>query len=284
MPAILERIIGIVLTLTAAIGLVLNIGALIFIPGIEATAQTSIRDTIMVLDTTLTTTTEGLDVVTESLDNAQTTLTAVADTTRTVGITINDTRPAVQVVRDLSATALPQTIAGTRSALQVASASAAGIDAVLLSLAGLNVFGAELGVEYDPDTSLAASLTEVDASLAPLESSFTDISTSLETADGNLAEVNTQITSVADSLGQFDATITQAKTVTAQYRTVVAQQQQVLRTLETQILPGVTWGVRGIIALLIWLAVAQLGLLAQGIEMIGRSGRRMDHKPVGDLA
>lgn len=284
MPAILERIIGIVLAITAAVGLVLNIGALIFIPGIEATAQTSIRNTITVLDTTLTTTTDGLDVVTGSLDNAQSTLSAVADTTRTVGRTINDTRPAVQVVRDLSATALPQTIAGTRSALQVASASAAGIDAVLLSLAGLNILGTSIGIEYDPETSLSTSLTEVDASLAPLEDSFTDMAISLETADGNLADVNTQIIRVADSLGQFDTTITQAKNVTAQYRTVVAQQQQVVQTLETQVLPGVTWGIRGVMALLIWLAVAQLGLLAQGIEMIGRSGRRMDNKPVGDLA
>ncbi len=284
MPAILERIIGIVLAITAAVGLVMNIGALIFIPGIEQTAKLSINNTITVLDTTLTTTTDGLDVVTGSLDSAQTTLSAVEDTTRTVARTINDTRPAVQVVRDLSADALPQTISGTRSALQVASASAAGIDTVLLALADINILGTTIGVEYNPETSLSSSLAEVDASLALLEESFTDISTSLETADGNLADVNTQITGVADSLALFDVTIAQAKNVTAQYRNVVAQQQQVMETLETQVLPGVTWGVRGVMALLIWLAVAQLGLLAQGIEMIGRSGRRMDNKPVGDLA
>lgn len=283
MPAFLERIIGVVLTLVAGIGLIVNIAALVFLPGLEATIQAQLANTVTVLNSTLVTTTQGMDVVTLSLDNAQDTLGAVEGTTRSVGVTLADTIPAVGAVSDLAENSLPDTIAGTREAMQVAADSAAGIDVVLAALADVNILGAGLGITYDPETSLAASLNRVNESLEPLESSFDEIATSLSTAEGNLQEVNVQITGVADSLAQFDSTVDQAKDVTAQYKNVIVQQQQVLQTVETQVLPGVRYGLWAIMALLGWLAVAQLGLLAQGLEMIGRSGRRMANKPVGDL-
>jgi hypothetical protein len=285
MPALLERIIGIVLTIAATLGLVLNVAALIFLPGVEQAATATIASTLGVVDSSLTTTTQALDVATGALDNTQGSLVAVEGTTRAIAQTVDDTRPVISVVSDLTATSLPQTISGTRGALQVAANSAAGIDLVLASLASVNILGADLGLpEYDPETSLSASLAEVDASLAPLEDSFGDIAVSLAATDGNLAEVNTQMVAVADSLAQFDGTITDAKSVTTQYKTVVVQQQQVLQTLNTQIPVAVLWGVRGFMVLLAYLLIAQIGLLAQGLEMIGRSGRRLAGKPVGELA
>lgn len=284
MIGLLERIIGIVLTLAATVGLVLNIAALIFLPTIEQSAALTIGNTLSVVDSSLVTTTDAMDVATGALDNTQIALGSVEGTTRAVAQTVNDTRPVIQVVTDLTSTSLPQTIAGTRSALQVAAASATSIDVVLAGLSAVNVFGADLGLpEYDPETSLASSLTEINDNLAPLEDSFTDIAVSLETADGNLSDVNTQMVAVADSLGNFDTTITDAKLVTGQYKIVLVQQQQVLQTLNTQIPLAVTWGVRGVMVLLAYLLIAQIGLLSQGLEMIGRSGRRMAGKPIGDL-
>lgn len=284
MPAILERIIGIILTLAATVGLVLNVAALVFLPTIEQSAALTIANTLTVVDSSLVTTTDALDVATGALDNTQIALDSVEGTTRAVALTVNDTRPVIQVVSDLTATSLPQTIAGTRSALEVAAASATSIDVILASLGAVNVAGFDLGLpEYDPETSLSASLTEINDNLAPLEDSFSDIAVSLETADGNLSTVNTQMVAVADSLSNFDTTITDAKTVTGQYKIVLVQQQQVLQTLNTQIPVAVTWGVRGVMVLLAYLLIAQVGLLSQGIEMIGRSGRRMAGKPVGEL-
>lgn len=284
MPALLERIIGIVLTLAATVGLILNVAALIFLPNIEQTAAQTIGSTLTVVDSSIATTTQALDVATGALDNTQIALDSVEGTTRAVAQTVDDTRPVIQVVSDLTSTSLPQTIAGTRSALDVAAASATSIDVVLASLSAVNILGADLGLpDYDPETSLSASLTEINDNLAPLEESFGDIAVSLETADGNLSTVNTQMVAVADSLGNFDTTITDAKNVTGQYKVVLVQQQQVLQTLNTQIPISVTWGVRGVMVLLAYLLIAQIGLLSQGLEMIGRSGRRMAGKPVGEL-
>jgi hypothetical protein len=284
MPAILERIIGIILTLAATIGLVLNIAALVFLPTIEQTAALTIGNTLTVVDSSLVTTTQALDVATGALDNTQISLDSVEGTTRAVAVTLNDTRPVIQEVSNLTANSLPQTIAGTRNALEVAATSAEAIDAVLLGLGAVNVLGVDLGLPaYDPQTSLSASLAEINDSLAPLENSFDNVSLSLALADNNLGEVNTQMVAVADSLGNFDTTITDAKAVTGQYKVVLVQQQQVLQTLNNQIPLAVTWGIRGFMVLLAYLVIAQVGLLSQGLEMIGRSGRRMAGKPVGEL-
>jgi len=284
MPALLERIVGIILTLAATIGLVLNVAALVFLPTIEQSAVLTIGNTFTVVDSSLVTTTQAMDVATGALENTQVSLDAIEGTTRSVAQTVADTRPVLQQVSDLTSTALPQTISGTRGALQVAATSATAIDAVLAGLSAVNIFGADLGLpEYNPETSLAASLSEVDASLAPLEDSFNNVALSLQIADNNLADVNTEMVAVADSLRNFDSTITDAKTVTGQYKVVIVQQQQVLQTLNTQIPVAVTWGVRGVMVLLAYLVIAQVGLLSQGIEMIGRSGRRMAGKPVGEL-
>lgn len=284
MPAILERIIGIILTLAATIGLILNVAALIFLPTIEQTAAATIGSTLVVVDSSLDTTTQALDVATGALDNTQLSLDSVEGTTRAVAVTINDTRPVIQEVSNLTATSLPQTIEGTRNALGVAATSAEAIDAVLIGLGAVNVLGVDLGLPaYDPDTSLSASLADINDNLAPLEDSFDNVSLSLAVADNNLEEVNIQMVAVADSLGNFDATITDAKNVTNQYKVVLVQQQEVLQTLNNQIPLAVTWGVRGFMVLLAYLLIAQVGLLSQGLEMIGRSGRRMAGKPVGEL-
>jgi hypothetical protein len=283
MPPMMERVLGIILTLAAIFGLILNVAALIFLPAIEQSAVQTIGNTLFVVDNSLVTTTQALDVATGALDNTQVSMTAIENTTRAVAQTVDDTRPVIQVVSDLTANALPQTISGTRGALQVAANSAAGIDAVLAALGSINILGTDLGLpEYDPDTSLSASLQEVENSLEPLEDSFDDIAISLATADGNLAAVNTQMVGVADSLASFDTTITDAKLVTDQYKTVIVQQQGVLLTLNSQVPLAVTWGIRGVMILLAYLLIAQMGLLSQGVEMIWRSGTRMNKDPHDD--
>lgn len=271
MPPLLERVIGIALIVGAALGLLFNIAGLVMVPRLSATVRDGAVTTLNTLDNTLATTAEGLVVVDSSLDNATETVDALAATTRGVAQTVEDTTPLFDTIIDLSGEALPTTIATTQLSLLGAAEGMQTIEAVLGTLNAVPLLGLPA---YNPPVSLYDSLVGVSTSLEPLATSFTDIESDMTTARANLETVNQEITTLANTLDQVDTTIEEARTVTGQYAEVIDQQRAVVNNLQGSLDTGITWAGFAASMLLVWLAIAQVGLLSQGFEMVARSGRK----------
>jgi hypothetical protein len=71
----------------------------------------------------------------------------------------------------------------------------------------------------------------------------------------------------------MDASLRDAQGVVSRYQGVVASLQADMRTLRGELPSGLNLVAWGIALILIWLGVAQVGLLSQGLEMLGRSRR-----------
>lgn len=264
----IERLLGYTLTIAAAVGLVANLAALLFVPKWAGDANRTLVSNLTLFDQTLTTTAQALDVVEGTLKDVDGTLEAVKETALQVSDSLSDTIPLVESVGAVTGQELPDAIDSTQKSLATAQVGASGIDSVLSTLSFLG------GTRYNPEISLASSLGQISQDLEPLKESLQEIESNVKVAGENLVDVQQDIAKLNRTLSQFDDNLADARAVNLQYQEVVETQQAVVRDL-LQTLPGwITWGGRAFAAVLLWLVVVQFGMLTQGLELIARGRRR----------
>lgn len=273
MKQFLARLIGITLILGAILGLVFSIAGLVVVSRVEYQVTNRTLAGLNLLDRALVATADGLSVADESLREAEDTVASLETTTLGMSQTISDTIPLVDSVANLVGEDLPDSIGAAQTALAAAESSAQVVDDTLALLAALALLG---GVEYAPPVPLHTSIAQVSDSLDSLPASFSEMQIGLDTTANNLARIETDIAGIADNIGQTDASLADARSVVAQYQAVVADLQAEVVTIREGLprwLRLLRWGIS---LTLVWLGIAQLGLLSQGLEIIRRSqGRQL---------
>jgi hypothetical protein len=262
------RLIGYILIVGAILGLILSIAGLITVPTVEQQATDRALAGLDLLDRALLATAEGLSIADEALQDASDIAASLQTTTLGASQAVSDTIPLVNSVAALAGKDLPNSITAAQQALGAAESSAKVIDDTLSVLATLARLG---GVEYQPSVPLHTSIAQVSDSLDSFSTSFSGMENGLITSAENLAHIESDITKMADSIGQIDANLTSTQSLIGQYQDVVADLQAESATIRERLpkwLQLLKWGAW---LTLIWLAIAQLGLLSQGLEMIRRS-------------
>jgi hypothetical protein len=93
---------------------------------------------------------------------------------------------------------------------------------------------------------------------------------SLKQTNSNLETFQADLSTVATSIGQIENSVAQYKTVVAGYQKSLAQVEQNLKAFSDN-LPNLVRTVSlAATIFLVWMAIAQIGLFAQGWEMITR--------------
>ncbi len=262
------RIIGYILIVGAILGLILSIAGLITVPRVEQQVTDRALAGLDLLDRALLATAEGLFIADEAVQEASDIVASVQTTTLGAAQAVGDTIPLVNSVAALAGEDLPNSITAAQRALGAAESSAKVVDDTLGVLATLARLG---GVEYQPSVPLHASIAQVSDSLDSFSASFSDMENGLITSAENLTHIESDIAKMADSIGQIDANLASAQSVIGQYQDLVADLQAESATIRESLprwLQLLKWGAW---LTLIWLAIAQLGLLSQGLEMIRRS-------------
>ena len=172
----------------------------------------------------------------------------------------------LDVLTKITTISLPDTILSTQKALDSAQTSAGFIDRTLDFLSSIPF----LGVKQSPTKApLGDALGDVSASLDDVPTTLKSMDGSLTDARTNLGSIEGQFTAISDDIRKIGDSLATAKEVTTQYQDVVASlQEKVTQTREN--LP-VTLALVGIILtiLFIWLGLTQIGLMMQGLEMMG---------------
>lgn len=271
MKRVLLRIGGLALIIAAVSGLVFSIAALVVVLRAKDEVTAAILARLDLASQALDATAEGLTVVDASLAKAQTALGALEATTEGVAVTIGDNQPLVDGLAALMGEDLPASITATQKSLTRVEASAKVVDDTLSGLNSLPFIGS---LVYAPQTPLHTSLAEVSNSLDALSASFRQMEASLNTTGDNLERVKTDVEAVADNIGEIAPSLADAKGVVGRYQGVVASLRADVGSLRAG-LPGwlnlTGWGMA---LLFVWLGIAQIGLLSQGLEMVGRSAQR----------
>jgi hypothetical protein len=263
-----SRTIGIALIGAGVFGLVFSVVGLVVALRTIATLGAVVNNELNVVDRALATTGQGLSVAATSLDDAQTTVGTLRATLLNTSAAITDTLPTLDTLTTLTGTTLPTTIKSTQDALGSARETARVADSVLGAISGLNLLSS---TAYNPEVPLNTAIGDVSASLNGLPPALATVEGGLRDARSNLGLIDRNVGDLATGIGEIGGSVGDAQRVVGQYQTLVSDlRREVARVREAapRWLNFAGWGVS---LALIWLALAQIGLLTQGWELVQRA-------------
>jgi hypothetical protein len=264
---ILALTIGAALVLAGILGLILSIGGLVLLPQLERQAAQVSEEQIDVLDRALVATMDGLITAETSLGQAAEAIAALEGTMAGVGQAIDDTIPVLDVAAELLSVQLPSTIETTQDTLTSVATSAQLVDDFLSMISAIPFLGTD---RYNPDTSLYQGFQDVADGLEGMPELLLTAGEGLYTGTESLQDVQEGVGAMGGSISEAATSLDSAKMVLEDYQEIVSDLRgtvSYVRESLTGWLRAIRWGMT---LTLIWLGVAQIGLITQGWERLGR--------------
>jgi methyl-accepting chemotaxis protein len=264
----LTRVAGVTLIAAGVAGVLFSVIALVVVSRFLSNIQAAADQRLVQLDRALAATGDGLIVAHDSLGRAKTTMRSLHTTIEGASQAITDTLPALDRVGILVGEDLSATITSTRSALASAQETARVADGLLSTISQFQLIGAEL---YNPDVPLNVAIGQVATSLNGLPESLASVQGDLRQTAGSLGKINVQIGRVVGNMDDIGGSMAEAEAVITKYQDIVGELRGQVAEVRRD-LPGWLGGIRlGISLMLLWLGIAQIGLLTQGWELVQRS-------------
>jgi DNA repair ATPase RecN len=262
----INRIFGLILVIAAIAGLLFNIAGVVFVWKVKENVTTSLVSTATSVNTALGTTVQALDVAQNSLTTSMESVRTMERTLNATASTIETSSPMVDSLAGVMKKDLPDTITSAQTSLASAQESARLIDSFLRALTRVPFIPDNL---YDPPVPLDVALKSVSDSLQGLPKSFTTMGDSLTTTKGSLTTMRTDVTQIASNIREINTSLENAQTVIRQYRITVADLQTKANSSTARIPTFVNAAAWVLTFVFTWLALTQIGLLFQGMEMLG---------------
>lgn len=268
MGRMLTRLSGIALVSAGVAGLIFCVAGLFVLARVEQRVESVVTEQLGLFERALATTAEGLVLAETSMEQAADTLVSLADSAEGAGQAVDGTVPTVDAVSEILGEQLPATLESTQATLNSAATNAKLVDDVLFALTTIPLLGID---QYSPDVPLQQGLQQVAASLDGISPALIQAQDGLSSASGDLEGLGENLIVMADSISQVATSLESAQSVITQYQEIVADLQNLLASVQESLPTWLRWLQVGLSLLLIWLGVAQLGLITQGLELIARS-------------
>ena len=266
MRSFFSHIFGFVLIIAAIIGLLFSILGVIGIWIYKGQVTDNLVSTLDVVDSTLETTGQGLVVAEKTLIKASSDVNSLQTTIASTSKAISDTDPFIQSLSKLVDTDLPNSVLQAQSALVTAETSAGLIDKTLRTITSLPLVPGN----YNPPVPLDQSLAKVADSLDPLIQSFADLKSSLDTSQGNVKLISAEINIIARRVDEINQNLSDARTVSKDYQKTVTDLQVRVTSLKLKVPTWITGLAWFLTFALIWLGIAQIGMLMYGLDLTSR--------------
>ena len=264
MKKALTRIIGILLIIAAVGGLVFSLVAMYTVWTVKEPIAEGISSSVDVLTGTLKTTSEGIALSKQALESSTQSIQALQSTLRATGDAIEASEPFIDSVGNLMKNELPATISATQSSLDAVSKSAKIIDSVLRALTIFNRSA------YQPEQPLHEAIGDVSQSLAEIPKSMEEMESSLSDSQESLDVIKEDLSTMADNVSEIESSVDEFINVLDQYLVLLDDLMLQLENLSENFPAYWNWLATGLTIFLIWMAIAQLGLLTQGLELLRR--------------
>jgi hypothetical protein len=260
-----RKIIGIAFIVAAIFGLIFSLAGIVLVWGVKAPLTESMFNSIELIDITLETTNSALEVVDDTLANTLTDLGTLESTIQTAGKGVDDSVPMVESISGLFSDNIPQAIEATQTALTSLQSAAATLESTLQLITAIPFLPIE---DYAPDVLFTTALDDVSQSLDAIPESLGVMEDTLDTTQGNLISLSAQMNAMAGSVSELNSSIYEIQLVLGQYQDVISILQARLDAFRTNLSTIITVTAWVFTIIFIWLGIAQLGLLTQGLERV----------------
>lgn len=262
---ILRRIVGYLLIISAAAGIVFSLVSLVEIWHFRPMVTKTATDNLALVDQSLNTTQDVLTIVGHVVDTTTIDVASLQATINSLAQEIHNTDPMLDSLITLTGIDFPAAVAATQTSLVSAQTSALLIDNILAALTSIPFSPV---AAYKPAVPLHTALGQVSTSLNTLIPSLATINNSLIEGKNNLGTVEAELTKISETTQGIGSTLANAQSVIDQYQAVTIQLKANVEAaqhgIQTWVL-AVTW----ILSLVFcWLMIAQLGLIVQGFDLV----------------
>jgi uncharacterized phage infection (PIP) family protein YhgE len=268
MGRILTRLAGIALVGAGLAGIIFCVVGLFVLARVEQRVESVVTEQLELIERALATTAEGLTLAETSMEQATATLVSLSDSAGGAGQAVSGTVPTVDAVSELLGEQLPATLESTQATLNSAATNAKLVDDVLFALTTVPLLGID---QYSPDVPLEQGLRQVAASLDEFSPALIQAQDGLSSASGDLEGLGENLVVMADSISEVATSLESTQSVLTQYQDIIAELQKLLASVQESMPTWLRLLQLGLSLVLIWLGVAQLGLITQGLELIARS-------------
>lgn len=266
MKSVINRIIGITLIGAAAAGMLITWYAFIGTWRIKKPVEAQLIKNLETFDSILEATDDGLTVANQFLDSTSASIIAFEITVETLSKSIDDSGPFLDSLSTLMADDLPNTFTSMQTSLLAAQSSARIIDGVLRSVTSIPFFP---GDPYNPPVPLHVALAQVSDSLEGLPDSLSAMESSLDTTNDNLGIIKVEVERMAKDISQINDNLSEAQKVVTQYQTVVSDLQASVDAMRAGLPRWINTLARTFSIVFLLLSITQVGLLVQGLELLG---------------
>jgi hypothetical protein len=268
-----RRIIGMTFIVAAIIGLIFSLAGVIFVWAVKEPITQNLVSTIDLIETTLEATGSGLMVADDTLTQAMADLGILEDTIQTASKSLEDSVPMVEMLSNLTSGSLPEAIEATQTGLETAQDAARSIESTLRLITSIPFLPIE---SYAPDVSFTDALEDVATSLEPIPDALLTMEDTLNTTKGNLVLIAAQVRIISRNIGELRNSLYQMQLIIDQYQDVITTLEDRVETFRVNLSTIINVAAVLFTIIFIWLGIAQLGLLTQGLERVDWPARQED--------
>lgn len=260
-----QKIIGITFIVAAIIGLIFSIAGIALVWGVKAPLTASLVNTIDLIDTTLDATSSGLVVVDNTLTRTISQMNTLGNTVQTASKGVDDSMPMVESISGLLSGSIPEAIEATQTGLNTLQDAAGTFESTLQLLTSIPFLPIE---NYAPEVSFTTALEDVSQSLDAIPESLAEMEGTLNSTKGNLVMLSAQIRIISRGISDLSADLYEIQLVLGQYQNVISTVQEKVDAFRANMYTIITVTAWLFTIIFIWLGIAQIGLLTQGIERV----------------
>jgi len=260
-----RKIIGITFIVAAVFGLLFSLAGIVLVWTVKTPLTTYLVNTIDLIDTTLEATSSGLSVTDETLTKTISDLTTLENTIQTASKAVDDSVPMVETITGLLSGSLPEAIEATQTGLTSLQSAAVSIESTLQLLTSIPFIPIE---NYAPEVPFTDAIGNVSNSLDQIPESLADMESTLNTTQGNLTMIAAQTRIISRNIGDLKSSLYDIQLVIDQYMDVITTAQEKVVSIRSNLSTIITVTAWLFTIIFIWLGIAQLGLLTQGLERV----------------
>ncbi len=260
-----RKVIGYIFIIAAILGLIFSLAGIGLVWVVKAPLTANLISTLDLIDTTLDATSSGLTVIDDTLSKTISDLSSIENTVQTAGKGIDDSVPLVESLSTLLSDNIPQAISATQTGLTTLQDAAGTFESTLQLVTSIPFLPIE---GYDPDVSFSDALEDVSQSLDAIPQSLSEMEGTLSSTEGNLVMMGAQINIIARNISELKDSFYEIQLVFDQYQEVISEAQTKLGSFRDSLQTGIIVTAWIFTIIFVWLGIAQLGLLTQGLERV----------------
>lgn len=275
MKNLVYKVLGFSLLVAAVIGILVSLAGLIVIIRVQKQATVSLTSMLELLDSTLTTTENGFEVADNAFADSIDALESLQTTVDSVEVVMGKTLPTLDSISELIGTKLPSTIRSTRGALNVAQTAAKNVDNFLTTLSSIPIIGT---VIYNPETPLNQTISKVSDSLKDTPEMLKSSQENIDQMSVSLGDIQTEMKGISGNVRSITSSVEEARAVLQDYQESVKSIHNEVNRIQEKLPTWMRLLTAGFTLIFIWLALAQVAIAMQGLELLTR-GKPAPEKP-----